>query len=43
MGVFLMSKNLQALNGENKLALWASRISERRNPAANLATMEHTC
>ena len=26
-----MSKDLQTLNGQNKLALWAGRISECRN------------
>lgn len=29
-GIF-MSKDLQTLNGQNKLALWAGRISECRN------------
>lgn len=31
-----MSKNLQALNSENKLALWASRISECRNSSQSV-------
>ena len=26
-----MSKDLQTLNSQNKLALWTGRISERRN------------
>jgi len=30
-GVFFMSKDLQTLNSQNKLALWAGRISECRN------------
>ena len=30
-GVFFMSKDLQTLNGQNKLALWAGRISECRS------------
>ena len=30
-GVFFMGKDLQTLNGQNKLALWAGRISECRN------------
>ena len=30
-GVFFMSKDLQTLNGQNKLALWAERISECRS------------
>ena len=30
-GVFFMGKDLQAFNGQNKLALWARRISECRN------------
>ena len=30
-GYFIMSTELQELNGQNKLALWAARISECRN------------
>ena len=30
-GVFFMSKDLQTLNGQHKLALWAGRISECRS------------
>ena len=30
-GVFFMGKDLQTLNGQNKLALWAGRITECRN------------
>ena len=33
-----MSKDLQTLNGENKLALWAGRISECRNSGQNVKT-----
>ena len=35
-GVFFMSKDLQTLNGQNKLALWAGRISECRNSGQNV-------
>lgn len=31
-----MSKDLQTLNGQNKLALWAGRISECRNSGQNV-------
>ena len=31
-----MGKDLQALNGQNKLALWAGRISECRNSGQNV-------
>ena len=31
-----MSKNLQTMNGQNKLALWAGRISECRNSGMNV-------
>ena len=31
-----MSKDLQALNGQNKLALWAGRISECRSSGQNV-------
>lgn len=31
MGVFIMGTELQQMNEQNKLALWASRISECRN------------
>ena len=30
-GVFFVSRELQTMNQQNKLALWAGRISERRN------------
>ena len=30
-GVFFMGKDLQTLNGQHKLALWAGRISECRS------------
>ena len=33
-----MSKDLQTLNGQNKLALWAGRISECRNSGQNVKT-----
>ena len=36
MGVFFMGKDLQTLNGQNKLALWAGRISECRNSGQNV-------
>ena len=35
-GVILMGKDLQTLNGQNKLALWAGRISECRNSGQNV-------
>ena len=35
-GVFFMDKDLQALNGQNKLALWAGRISACRNSGQNV-------
>ena len=35
-GVFFMSKDLQTLNGQNKLALWAGRITECRNSGQNV-------
>ncbi len=31
-----MGKNLQTINGQNKLALWAGRISECRNSGQNV-------
>ena len=37
-GVFFMSKDLQTLNGQNKLALWAGRISECRNSGMAVKT-----
>ena len=37
-GVFFMGKDLQTLNGQNKLALWAGRISERRSSGQNVKT-----
>ena len=33
-----MGKDLQALNGQHKLALWAGRISECRNSGQNVKT-----
>ena len=33
-----MSKDLQTLNGQNKLALWAGRISECRNSGMAVKT-----
>ena len=33
-----MGKDLQALNGQNKLALWAGRISECRSSGQNVKT-----
>ena len=38
MGVFFMGKDLQTLNGQNKLALWAGRISECRSSGQNVKT-----
>ena len=35
-GVIFMSKDLQTLNGQNKLALWAGRISECRSSGQNV-------
>jgi len=35
-GVFFMSRELQAMNQQNKLALWAGRISECRNSGQNV-------
>ena len=35
-GVFFMRKDLQTLNGQNKLALWAGRISECRSSGQNV-------
>ena len=35
-GVFFMGKDLQTLNGQNKLALWAGRISECRSSGQNI-------
>ena len=37
-GVFFMSKDLQTLNGQNKLDLWAGRISECRNSGMAVKT-----
>lgn len=37
-GVFFMSKDSQTLNGQNKLALWAGRISECRNSGMAVKT-----
>ena len=33
-----MGRELQTLNGQNKLALWAERISECRNSSQNVKT-----
>ena len=35
-GVFFVSRELQTMNQQNKLALWAGRISERRNSGQNV-------
>ena len=35
-GVFLMGKDLQTRNGQNKLAIWAGRISKCRNSGQNV-------
>ena len=35
-GVFFMSRELQAMNQQNKLALWAGRISECRSSGQNI-------
>ena len=35
-GVFFMSRELQARNAQNKLALWAGRISECRSSGQNV-------
>ena len=37
-GVFVMSTELQQLNGQNKLALWAERISACRNSGLSVKT-----
>ncbi len=37
-GVFFMNKDLQTLNGQNKLALWAGRISECRSSGMPVKT-----
>ena len=37
-GVFFMSRELQAMNQQNKLALWAGRISECRNSGKAVKT-----
>ena len=37
-GVFFMSRELQAMNQQNKLALWAGRISECRNSGMAVKT-----
>ncbi len=37
-GVFFLGKDLQTLNSQNKLALWAGRISECRNSGQNVKT-----
>ena len=37
-GVFFMGKDLQTLNSQNKLALWAGRISECRNSGMAVKT-----
>ena len=36
--VFFVGKDLQTLNGQNKLALWVGRISECRNSGQNVKT-----
>ena len=35
-GVFFVSRELRTLNQQNKLALWAGRISECRNSGQNI-------
>ena len=35
-GVFFVSRELQTRNGQNKLAIWAGRISECRNSGQNV-------
>ena len=35
-GVFFVSRELQTMNQQNKLALWAGRISECRNSGQNV-------
>ena len=35
-GVFFIGKDLQTLNGQNKLALWEGRISECRSSGQNV-------
>ena len=37
-GVFFVSRELQTMNQQNKLALWAGRISECRNSGQNVKT-----
>ena len=37
-GVFFMGKDLQTRNGQNKLTLWAGRISACRNSGQNVKT-----
>ena len=36
MGVFFVSRELQTLNQQNKLAVWAGRISECRSSGQNV-------
>ena len=36
MGVFFVSRELQTMNQQNKLALWARRISECRSSGQNV-------
>ena len=36
MGVFFVSRELQTINQQNKLALWAGRISECRSSGQNV-------
>ena len=36
MGVFFVSRELQTMNQQNKLALWAGRISECRSSGQNV-------
>ena len=35
-GVFFMGKDLQTCNGQNRLAIWAGRISECRSSGQNV-------
>ena len=37
-GVFFVSRELQTINQQNKLALWAGRISECRSSGQNVKT-----
>ena len=37
-GVFFMNKDLQTLNGQNQVALWAGRISECRSSGMPVKT-----